>query len=92
MTFLVLLLMAMGKKINLSNRLILREALNHDNFSEVITLIKRIFKYTLVLETIGAIYLSTVFIPQFRISKRNILFYFSCYIGFLQCRNWYYRR
>ena len=69
MTFLVLLLMAMGKKINLSDRLILREALNHDDFGEVITLIKRIFKYTLVLESIGAIFLSTVFIPNFGLQK-----------------------
>ena len=69
MTFLVLLLMAMGKKINLSDRLILKEALNNDDFGQVITLIKRIFKYTLVLETIGAIYLSTVFIPYFGLKK-----------------------
>lgn len=69
MTFLVLFLMAMGKKINLSDRLILKEALNHDNFGEIVVLIKRIFKYTLILELIGTIFLSSVFIPEYGTSK-----------------------
>lgn len=69
MTFLVLLLMAMGKKINLSDRLILKEALNQNTFSELIILIKKIFKYTLIFELIGAILLSIEFVPEYGISK-----------------------
>lgn len=69
MTFLVLLLMAVGKRVNLSDRLILKEALNQDDFGEITTLIKRIFKYTLVLEAIGAVFLSTVFVPQYGLQK-----------------------
>lgn len=69
MTFLVLILLAMGKKINLSDKLILREALNQNNYSEIITLIKRIFKYTLFFELMGTIILSTVFIPEYGVSK-----------------------
>lgn len=69
MSFLVLLLMAIGKKINLSDRLILKEALNQDNFSGIVNLIIRIFKYTFIFELIGAILLSTVFIPECGINK-----------------------
>jgi len=69
MSFLVLFLMAMGKKINLSDRLILKEALNQNNFNSILTLLKRIFKYTLFFEIIGAFLLSTVFIPKFGLGK-----------------------
>jgi len=69
MSFLVLLLVAIGKKVNLSDRLILKEALNVDNFNGLINLLIRIFKYTFIFELIGAILLSTVFIPEFGINK-----------------------
>ena len=69
MSFLVLLLMAMKKKINLSDRLILKEALNQDDFSSIVNLLVRIFKYTIFFETIGAIFLATVFIPEYGIGK-----------------------
>ena len=69
MSFLVLLLVAIGKKINLSNRLILKETLNLDNFSGLVNLLIRIFKYTFFFELIGAILLCIAFIPEFGVSK-----------------------
>ena len=69
MSFLALLLMAMKKKINLSDRLILKEALNQEDFSSIINLLIRIFKYTLFFELIGALLLSTSFIPEYGIGK-----------------------
>ena len=69
MSFLVLLLVAIGKKINLSNRLILKETLNLDNFNGLVNLLIRIFKYTFTFELIGAILLCTVFIPEFGAGK-----------------------
>lgn len=69
MSFLVFLLMAMKKKINLSDRLILKEALNQEDFSSVINLLIRIFKYTLFFELIGAVLLATVFVPEYGIGK-----------------------
>ena len=69
MSFFVLILMAIGKKINLSDRLILKEALNQNSFSSIIVLLRRIFKYTLFFELIGAIIMSSVFIPQFGMQK-----------------------
>ena len=69
MSFLVLLLVAIGKKINLSNRLILKETLNLDNFNGLVNLLIRIFKYTFIFELIGAILLCISFIPEFGVSK-----------------------
>lgn len=69
MSFITLLLIAIGRKINLSERLIIKESLNQDNFKGLIKLILNIFKYTFVFEMIGAIFLSMRFIPQFGIVK-----------------------
>lgn len=69
MAFLVLLLTLMGKKINLSERLLLKESLNLSNFGHVILLLKRIFKYTLLFEIIGALLLTTQFVPEYGFSK-----------------------
>ena len=69
MSFLVLFLMAMGKKINLSDKLLLKESLNQNNFSDVVNLLKRIFKYTIIFEAIGAVMLSTTFVPEFGLEK-----------------------
>lgn len=69
MSFLVLFLMAMGRKINLSDRLLLKESLNQDNFRDVVKLLRRIFKYTIIFELIGAVLLSTTFVPEFGLEK-----------------------
>jgi len=69
MSFLVLLLVAIGKKVNLSDRLILKEALNLENFGGLLNLLIRIFKYTFIFELIGALLLCIQFIPEFGIGK-----------------------
>ena len=65
MTFISMILMFIGRKINLSDRIIIKESLNQDTFSGMVTLIKRICKYTFVFELIGAVLLSIRFIPQY---------------------------
>lgn len=69
MSFLILLLMAMGRKINLTNRLLLKESLNQENFSSIVVLLKRIFKYTIFFEFIGMLFLATNFVPYFGWTK-----------------------
>ena len=69
MAFLVLLLTIIGRKINLSERLLLKESLNLNNFSHVILLLRRIFKYTIIFELIGALFMSTQFVPEYGMSK-----------------------
>ena len=73
MTFISLILMAIGKKINLSDRIIIKESLNQDNFSGMVSLIKSISKYTLIFELLGAMFLSIRFIPQY--GTRKGIFY-----------------
>ena len=73
MSFLVLLLMMIGKKVNLSDRLILQQTLNQGDSNNILSLLTRIFKYTIFFELIGAILLSTVFVPQFGV-KRGIFY------------------
>lgn len=65
MTFISFILMFIGKKINLSDRIIIKESLNQDNFSGMVGLIKRIFKYTIIFELIGASLLAIRFIPVY---------------------------
>ena len=57
--------MFMGKKINLSDRIIIREALNQNTMGGLVKLIKGIFVFTICFQTIGAILLSIRFIPQY---------------------------
>ena len=65
MTFISLILMFIGKKINLSDRIIIKESLNQESFSGMVGLIRRIFKYTFIFELIGAILLAIRFIPEY---------------------------
>ncbi len=65
MTFISMILMFVGRKINLSDRIIIKESLNQDNFSGMVDLVKRIFKYTIVLEGLGALLLAIRFIPEY---------------------------
>ena len=69
MTIISLILMFIGKKINLSDRIIIKESLNQDNFSGMVNLIKSISKYTFIFESIGAILLSIRFIPEYGLGK-----------------------
>ncbi len=69
MSFIALILMLMGKKINLSERVVIKEALNQNNLKGLMTLIKRIFIYTITFETIGALLLMIRFIPIYGIGK-----------------------
>lgn len=69
MTFISLILTAIGKRINLSDRIIIKESLNQENFSGVVKLIKRVCKYTFIFELLGSLFLALRFIPIYGISK-----------------------
>lgn len=85
MSFLVLLLMAMGRKINLSDRLILKESLNQNSISNIVVLLKRIFRYTIIFELIGAVLLSTTFVPEFGLGKGIFYSIFHSISAFCNC-------
>lgn len=57
------------KKIRLRERLLIQESLNQLDLSGLVKLTRYIIITTLIIEGIGAILLSTVFIPQFGLGK-----------------------
>ena len=65
MTFISMILMFIGRKINLSDKIIIKESLNQDTFSGMVTLIRRICKYTFIFELVGALLLAIRFIPEY---------------------------
>ena len=73
MTMISIVLILIGKKLNLSDRILIRESLNQDSFKGLIKLVKRICLYTFILESLGAAILAIRFIPDFGL-KRGIWF------------------
>lgn len=69
MTLISIVLITIGKKLNLSDKIIIKESLNQDSFKGLATLIKKICIYTFIIEMIGAGILSIRFIPEFGIRK-----------------------
>ena len=65
MSFTTLLAVIIGKKITLKERLLLQEALNTFGIQGMVKLMKYIFSFTFAVEGLGALLLSTQFIPQF---------------------------
>ena len=64
-TFTTLVLLMIGKRITLYERLLIQDAYNLDSVAGVVKLTKRIVLGTLLIEGIGAVCYSFVFIPQF---------------------------
>ncbi len=58
-----------GRKITLRNRVLMQEALNERLLSGVVRLTKYVILTTFLIEGIGALLLSTKFIPQFGLVK-----------------------
>ncbi|WP_086347251.1 TrkH family potassium uptake protein [Candidatus Enterococcus clewellii] len=65
MTLPVVLYFVMRKKITLSTRMLLREALNLDDMSGTFRLMMYIIKLAVVIQVIGAVLLSFQFVPEF---------------------------
>lgn len=69
MTMISIVLILIGKKLNLSDKIIIRESLNQDSFKGLVKLVKKIFIYTIIIEVIGACILGVRFIPDFGLKK-----------------------
>ncbi len=63
------IMMVIGRRITLRDRMLLEDALNLDTLSGLVKFLQRIFKGTFLVEGIGAVCYSLVFIPQFGIIK-----------------------
>lgn len=69
MTVTTMLALIIKKKIHLKERLLIQESLNHFDLSGLVKLSRYVFLITFTIEGFGALLLSTVFIPQFGITK-----------------------
>ncbi|MEW8956425.1 TrkH family potassium uptake protein [Clostridium sp.] len=69
MAFTTLFALLLRKKISLRERLIMHEALNTFNLQGLVKLMKYILIFTFSVEFLGALLLSTQFIPQFGLAK-----------------------
>jgi len=65
----ILILIQIGKKITLKERLIIRESLNSTSLQGIVKLARYILVFTFSIEFIGALLLSFEFIPEFGIIK-----------------------
>lgn len=64
-TFTMLFLLALRRRIGMKQRLLIQDAYNLDTIQGLVLLIKKIVKGTLLVEGIGAILYMTVYIPDF---------------------------
>ena len=60
-----LILMWLGKKITLKNRILISQSVNKNDFEGVIRLLRKILKYTLTFELLGALIIATRLVPEF---------------------------
>jgi len=69
MAFTTLFALLLGKKITLKERLVMQEAMNSFSLQGLVGMMKYILIFTFSVEFIGAMLLSTQFVPQFGIKK-----------------------
>ncbi|MCX4327138.1 MAG: potassium transporter KtrB [Lachnospiraceae bacterium] len=63
------IMMVIGRRITLRDRMLLEDALNLDTLTGLVKFLKRIFKGTFAVESAGAVCYSFVFIPRYGIIK-----------------------
>ena len=64
MLVVALILIWLGKKITLKNRILISQAVSKTDFSGVVRLLKKIIKYTLTFEPFGALIIATRLVPE----------------------------
>ncbi|MEY8304843.1 TrkH family potassium uptake protein [Anaerosalibacter bizertensis] len=69
MTLATLVALILGKKITLKERLIIKEQLNQETMSGLVKLTKYVILSTFAIEGLGALFLSTRFIPRYGFVK-----------------------
>ena len=65
MTVMSTVFIILGKRISLSERILIQNQLNEDNISGMVRLIIRVIKVTLIAEGLGAVLLATRLVPMF---------------------------
>lgn len=65
MTVMSLVLVLLGKRITLSERMVIKEALNQDHLSGLVKMILKVVEYTFIIELAGTAALALRFVPMF---------------------------
>lgn len=65
MTFAVLIVMMLGKKVGLHQRLLIQEAMNQTSLGGLIRLVRVLLIFTIAMETISVLLLSIRWVPEF---------------------------
>lgn len=73
MTFTTLIFIISKKKITFKERLLIHESLNTKTLEGIVKFARYVLFFTLAVEAIGALFLSTQFIPQFGFKKGILL-------------------
>lgn len=69
MSFATILAVVLGKKITLKNRLIMQEAMNAFNIQGLVKMVQYVMIFTFAIQGIGALLLSSQFIPDYGVAK-----------------------
>ncbi len=69
MTFIVLFIFMMGKKVTLKDKKVMSEALNIDDISQIKSLVKYVLRFSLIIQGSGALLLSLKWIPSYGLIK-----------------------
>lgn len=65
MTMTTLIFLLAGKRITIKERLIIRDSLSSNTLEGIVRFVKYILLFTLIMESLGALLLLTVFIPEY---------------------------
>lgn len=82
MSLATLFSLILGKRITLKERLVLQEATNSFSLQGIVKLEKYIIIFTFAVEGIGALFLSTQFIPEYGLAKGIYFSIFHAIAGF----------
>ena len=69
MTFAVLVVMMIGKKIGLQQRILVQEAFNQTSLGGLVRLVKHLFIFTIVIEFVAFLILSIRWVPEYGLQK-----------------------
>ncbi|MBQ9267579.1 MAG: Trk family potassium uptake protein [Clostridia bacterium] len=69
MVYVSIILMALGKKISLKERILINQSLNQKSLKGMVKLTQKVFVHTLIFELVGALLMSIEFIPAYGFGK-----------------------
>ncbi|MEG1255432.1 TrkH family potassium uptake protein [Clostridium sp.] len=69
MSFATFISVLVGRKITLKSRLLVQEAMNTFSIQGLVKMVKKVMLFTFVIQLVGALILSTQFIPEFGVAK-----------------------